>query len=127
MNGKKIKDCIAKNNLLSLQNAKILLQFEEIKLSRSRHKIYLWCLFTFTISFLVFWELMDTVNFLNHSLYHRSGLDNQLQAKFGDANFNDLVVDDIFIPSFEYNSMSPRLFSRYFLQEDPAHYNVSIW
>ena len=39
----------------------------------------------------------------------------------------DIVVDNLFMPSFEYNSQTPRFYSKYFLEDDPAKYNIFIW
>ena len=42
-------------------------------------------------------------------------------------NNNDLVVDDLVVTTFDYNSMSPRLYSKYFVDIDPGNYNFKIY
>ena len=40
---------------------------------------------------------------------------------------NDIKVNDLFIPAFEFNSKSPRFYSKYFVNEDPAKYDIPLW
>ena len=39
----------------------------------------------------------------------------------------DLQVDNIFIPAFDYNSEQPRFYSKHFLRQDPAKYDLKLW
>ena len=39
----------------------------------------------------------------------------------------DIITDELFIPSFGYNSMEPYFFSRYYAEKNPGRYDVKLW
>lgn len=65
--------------------------------------------------------------------YDRSGLEEVAKSKFIDTNtgrnltFDDIIVDDLLIPSFEWNQYEPRFFSKYLRNQDPGVYNLNLW
>jgi patatin-like phospholipase/acyl hydrolase len=58
--------------------------------------------------------------------YSRVGLDGEAQDKLGDATFSDVQVTELLIASYEYNSQTPRFFSKYFEKMDPGQYEVPL-
>lgn len=61
------------------------------------------------------------VKFLGFSLYSRVGLDAKLLEYYGDYTFDDILADDLLVTAFEYNSFSPRFFSKAFNKWDPDY------
>ena len=47
---------------------------------------------------LVLWD------FMGYSLYDRSGLDGLAESKLGNYTWKNIIVDDLLITSYEYNS-----------------------
>ena len=61
-----------------------------------------------------------------YAFYQRSGLDETVKARFKDAKYSDLLVDEILLPSFEYNRNSPRFYSKYFAKLNPFEIDVPL-
>ena len=51
---------------------------------------------------------------LGFSFYSRSGLDTSLKTHFGDINYKDIMTNELVIASYEFDSKTPRFYSRYF-------------
>lgn len=64
---------------------------------------------------------MIIVNKLGLSFYNRDGLDELLEKYFQDLDFNDILSKELLITSYEYNSKSPRFFSRAFKAIEPIY------
>ena len=60
------------------------------------------------------------------AFYQRSGLDRTVKEIFQNATYSDLIVDEIFLPSFEYNRNRPRFYSKYFRKVDPLEIDVPL-
>lgn len=46
--------------------------------------------------------------------------------KIGNATFDDVLTSEILIPSYDYNSNTPRFFSKKFRELDPGRYDVPL-
>jgi patatin-like phospholipase/acyl hydrolase len=42
-------------------------------------------------------------------------------------NFDDVYADELLVTSYEYNSKTPRFYSKYFRTIDPGRYDVKLW
>ena len=49
-----------------------------------------------------------------------------LEEYLGDLTFDDIIIDDLLVPSYSFNARSPRFFSKYFLKINPGFYNVQL-
>lgn len=58
---------------------------------------------------------------LGLSFYSRKGLDDLLYSHYGNMTFNDITVSDLLVNSFEYNSQTPRFFSKAFMKISPIY------
>ena len=47
-------------------------------------------------------------------------------AKIGEATFDDILVDELMIATYDFNSKTPRFFSKYFEKDDPGRYRVPL-
>jgi len=65
-------------------------------------------------------------NFAGYSLYDRSGLDDSLLKNLGTYSWDNIIVDDLIITAYEYNSKQPRFYSKYFNRLDPGFYDLLI-
>ena len=45
---------------------------------------------------------------------------------FGNYTFDDLVVDELLVTSYEFNSDFPRFYSKWFSRSDPGRQNVFL-
>lgn len=63
---------------------------------------------------------------LEFSFFNRKGLDEATQRYLFNYTWDDLIIDDLFIASYEFNSKLPRFFSKYYNWVDPAGYNFLI-
>jgi hypothetical protein len=66
------------------------------------------------------------VNKLHSSQYQRVTLDLLMDEKLGHARLQDIFTKEILAVSYEYNGQEPRLYSKYFLESDPAVYDTQI-
>ena len=71
--------------------------------------------------------IMKLSQYLGLSLYNRKGLD-ELTKQYLGANYDltNILQDDLFIATFDYNSMTPRFYSKYFAKKSPGVYNLKI-
>lgn len=69
---------------------------------------------------------VSLVQNLGFSFYSRSGLDNQLLTHFGNATYNDIMTRELVIASYEFDSKSPRFYSKYFQDKNPGRYDVMV-
>lgn len=44
----------------------------------------------------------------------------------GEANITEAITDELLIVAYEYNTMEPRFFSKYYAELDPNIYQVPI-
>lgn len=63
---------------------------------------------------------------MGFSFYNREGLDNSLKINLGDATFDNLLVEELMVTAFDYNSRTPRFFSKYFREEETGRYDVEL-
>lgn len=70
--------------------------------------------------------LMPKLYALTHSSYDRKGIESICSKMFGDVNIKDAITSEVMIVSFEYNSHTPRLFTKWFANYDNATFNVSL-
>jgi len=61
-----------------------------------------------------------------NSKYDRSGLDSIMTDYYGGKNVEDAITDEVLIVAYEYNSQQPRFYSKYFTNQDPGIYNVTM-
>ena len=61
-----------------------------------------------------------------HSKYRREGVEAVMQAKIGGKNFDQILTDELLVVAYDYNNLEPRFYSKYFLQEERAAYNIPI-
>lgn len=64
---------------------------------------------------------MTIMTKLGLSFYSRKGLDDLLWHYYGDLDFNDIAAKELLITSYEFNSKTPRFFSKSFIRESPIY------
>ena len=48
------------------------------------------------------------------------------KQNLGDVTFDDVASDELLVTSYEFNSHSPRYYSKYFKKVDPGRYDVLL-
>ena len=56
----------------------------------------------------------------------RSGLDFLVSDFLGDFTWSDIIVDDLLVNTYEFNSKQPRFVSKYFVHLEPGLYSYKI-
>jgi K+-transporting ATPase c subunit len=54
------------------------------------------------------------INLVTNSLYSRKSLDNIMKTLLGSYEIEDALTDELMIVAYEYNSMRPRFYSKWF-------------
>lgn len=86
-----------------LETANKLL-FDEIQKYRmSTYMQYVMLAIGITIGIGIGYLFQSAVSLGFFAFYKRSGLDDLAKERFKEAGFDDLVVDEILMPSYEYN------------------------
>jgi len=67
--------------------------------------------------------LVPIVTPLFSSTYNRSGIESICADKFGDIMLTDTLADEIVIVSFEFNTHTPFLWTKFNANADPEFYN----
>ena len=70
--------------------------------------------------------LQEFISYGFYAFFDRNGLEKAVERHFGDATYEDLVVDELLTPSFEYSYNLPRFFSKEFSKIDPGRHDVPI-
>jgi patatin-like phospholipase/acyl hydrolase len=67
----------------------------------------------------------EKIGSLFSAKYDRSGLDTIMTEWFPDY-IENVITDEILITSYEYNFEQPRFYSKYFSEQEPGVYNISV-
>jgi patatin-like phospholipase/acyl hydrolase len=110
-----------------IDKAYILLYSEMYRYKSGYFKKWMCLTLGLIIGSCLIYPTISTLQFLLYAKYDRSGMDSVLQEKFTNLTFNDIAVDELLIPSYEFNQDQPRFYSKYFLNRDPGVYNISLW
>ena len=62
----------------------------------------------------------------NVAKYDRIGLEKLVQKHFKEYTFNDILQDDLLIPSFDLTSSQPRFYSKHFKSLNPGLYDIPL-
>jgi patatin-like phospholipase/acyl hydrolase len=62
----------------------------------------------------------------NFSIYNRAGLDGLSKKYMGYSTWDKLLIGNLFTPSYEWNSKSPRFYGEHFIREDPGRFNATL-
>jgi patatin-like phospholipase/acyl hydrolase len=114
------------SNEQQLNRAYTILYHERQKYRRNIFKKWICLAIGLTIGLLLSFPMLILFEAIGFSFYNREGLDGALQERFGDAGFSNLNVDELMIAAFEFNSQTPRFFSKYFAHMEPGQYDVPL-
>jgi len=117
---------IATNNDDQLVKAQALLMKQMSNLKRNAFKRWIVTAVGFILACIlsIFTNWIATK--LGLSLYNRSGLDKALTHYFGNATFDDIIQNELLVNSYEFNSKTPRFFSKTFQEISPGRYTVPL-
>ena len=109
-----------------LTEAKHLLQNEMINYKLKTYRKWVYMVFGIFIGLLFSIPTEFFFQYANYSLYKREGLEQAVEKYFGDVQFKDIIMDELLINVYDYNSQTPRFYSNYFQKYDGGYYNVPI-
>ena len=81
---------------------------------RNTWKAWALTLLGIVMSFFISDMALSFFGLLESSIYDRSGVDSLTLKYLKEYDWDDIIVDDLFIASFDYNSKTPRFYSKYF-------------
>jgi len=79
-----------------------------------------------TLGTLIAYYATNFISYAQHAKYDRRGLENQMMLRFGNKTFNDIVIDELIINAYEYNSNQPRFYSKYFRDVKKGTHDVLL-
>lgn len=113
--GEEIQRLVLTQNEEQLNKALTLIYAEKQRINKNRFKRWIMLVVGCLIGFAISEPLILILRVAGFSLYSRAGLDDELVVKLGkDTTFNDLNIEELLVISYEYNSKSPRFFTKYF-------------
>lgn len=124
--GQDIQRLILTNNEDQLNKAYMILFKDKQKMKRNKFKKWVCLAVGILIGGILAPLMIEMLTLIGFSFYSRDGLDTDLQDKIGDATFDDITTTELLVTSFDYNSLSPRFFSKKFREYDFARYNVPL-
>jgi patatin-like phospholipase/acyl hydrolase len=68
----------------------------------------------------------SVVKFIVSSMYDRSSLDRIIQSFIGNMMIKDIILDDILVISYEYESGEPRFYTKMRAISEPLLYDVKL-
>lgn len=89
--------------------------------------VFIGMLFSYIIGYELIPQLAHMYQFNHTGLNPRNGIDTLISDIFGqEPRLENILTEETLIMSYEYNSQTPRFFSKYFLEMEPQHYNYSM-
>ena len=124
--GEEIKSKIDSDSLEQIKSAESELLEVDNKYHESKGRKYIVMLIGVTLFAVLGFLIMPTLYAMTHSSYDRKGIESICERMFGNVNIDDALTSEVMIVSFEYNTHTPRLFTKWFAKQDPATFNVSL-
>ena len=125
-NGEEIQQLVLTQDQNQIMSALDLLANEESSYKSNYFKMWLFMVFGIILG-LAFSPMVVVVSStLGYSFYKRDGLDSLLLEYLDHNTFEDITIDELVIASFDYNSHTPRFFSKHFAQMSPSQYDVEL-
>lgn len=109
-----------------LKAANKLLFDEKMKYNSNTYMQWVMLIVGITIGIGLGWLAQEAISSSFFAFYKRDGVDKMAEERYGNRTFNDLLVDELLIPSYEYNHQRPRFYSRYFREIDPLEIDVYV-
>lgn len=91
-------------NEIELEKAFALLLNEKAKYKKNYFKLWLCTVVGVILGVILAPLTLEVWEFTGYSLYDRSGLDGLAEEKLGNYTWKDILVDDLMITAYEYNS-----------------------
>lgn len=104
-----------------------ILHTEKSKYEKNAYKLWVFTIVGVLVGIAFGYVSVFLAEHLGLSLYNRDGLDSLTQKYLTNNTWDTIIQDDLFIATFDYNSMTPRFYDKYFINEDPGRYNFKIW
>ena len=103
-NGKDIMHMILTQKEDQLERAFRMLLKEEQQLKRNKFKKWVCTAVGTIMGGICSTAIIGLLTLIGFSFYNRSGLDQELYARLGNATFDDIHIKELMVASYEYNS-----------------------
>lgn len=60
------------------------------------------------------------ITFATNSLYNREAIESLMRDMIGRRNITEIITDELMVVTYEYNSHSPRLYTKFFAEHYPT-------
>ena len=114
------------NDVKEIEKAFVLCHNEMRQYKRDYFKMWLMVILGILLGFVVSPLTFKAVELLGMGAFDRSGLDTLVHDFLGELDWDDIIVDDLLVTTFEYNSKQPRFVNKYFVENDPGLYSYKL-
>ena len=114
------------NDIKEIEKAQIILNNEMRQYKRDYFKMWLLVILGILIGLVVNPLTFRLIEILGMGVFDRSGLDSLVSDFLGELTWSDIIVDDLLVNTFEFNSKQPRFVSKYFVHLEPGLYSYKI-
>lgn len=125
-NGQEVQRMILSNDEEEIEKAFYILHDNQRKYRSNMFKMWMYTVVGVLFGSIVAPFTLGIYGLLGFAYYDRSGLDSLTQKYIGDVKWDEVLVNDLFIAAYGYNSKKPRFYDRYFIRQDPGTYNGMI-
>ena len=123
---KKINNLMQAEDVNSISKAKKLLLDKETKYKNNKPKKWALVGLGLAIGACLGMWIPDIYNFATNTLFDRSGIESLLKDLIGGRNITQSLFDDLLIVAYEYNSQTPRFYSKYFSKQDKGIFDIGM-
>ena len=109
-----------------IDKLELLLKSQQLKFKKKRPCYYCWTSVGLCIGALFGFISFNYYKFSHFSIYNRAGLDGLSKKYFGYSTWDKLLIGNLFTPSYDWNSKTPRFYGEYFIKEDPGRFNATL-
>ena len=93
-----------------IDKLELLLKSQQLKFKKKRPCYYCWTFVGLTIGALFGFVSFNYYKFTHFSIYNRAGLDGLSKKYFGYSTWDKLLIGNLFTPSYDWNSKTPRFY-----------------
>ena len=125
-NGQAVQRMILSNDEEEIDKAFYILHDNKRKYRSNMFKMWIYTIVGVILGSIIAPFTLGIYGLIGFAYYDRSGLDSLTQYYIGDVKWDEVLVNDLFIATYSYNSKKPRFYDKYFIRQDPGTYNGMI-
>jgi hypothetical protein len=117
---------LAKENVEGYREARGHLREAKKTYEKNRYKKWMVALLGVFIGAILGLALPGLYKILSNSLYDRKAIEGLMETLIGSKNISSAMPDELLIVAYDYNSKTPRFYSKHFAELDAGIYDVKM-